>query len=233
MPNRKGYDRMIELSTSVTNALRDLEAGKLSNEELERCTEEARTLYERLVVLRHKMREAAVAPAAEPPPAVIEVSGPAPMRLDTRPPEVPIRQTSLIDAIAETEAVPGEVLGTDKPVVPTGPKEVTQVPKPAPTPAPAPVQKKTENTSVADRMEHAPVADLHKAIALSQKFWFVAELFRGQREIYEKTIDAINGLTTYDDAKALIDRDVLAQLQKPPGDDVLTTFMELVQRRFR
>jgi hypothetical protein len=82
-------------------------------------------------------------------------------------------------------------------------------------------------------MEHAPIADLHKAIALSQKFWFVAELFGGQRENYEKAIDAINGSKSIDQAKAYIDTEVIAKASKVPGDDVVSAFKELVERRFR
>lgn len=206
MPNAKGHERMLELTASIERALRDMEAGRLDAQGLERCTEEARSLYERLVVLRHKLREAA---AHAPPPPVATAP---PMRLDTRPPEA-TRQTSLIDAIAETEAPPP-------------PK--AKAPKATAAPPPA-----APKTTVADRLEQAPVADLHKAIALSQKFWFVAELFQGQRERYEKAIDAINAFQGLDEAKAFIDSDVLGVLPKPPGEDVLTTFLELVQRRFR
>lgn len=197
---------MLELSASIERALRELEAGRLDAEGLERCTEEARTLFERLVVLRHKAREAALAASG--------TASAAPMRLDTRPAEPPTRQTSLIDAIAETEA--------------KAPARKADAPKPAPAPKAA-----AKAPSVADRLEHAPVADLHKAIALSQKFWFVAELFGGQRDTYEKAVDTINACSTAEQAKAFIDSEVLAKLPKPPGEDVLTTFLELVQRRFQ
>lgn len=208
MPHGKGYERMLELTASIERALRELEAGHLDAEGVERCTDEARALFERLVVLRHKAREAALAASGA-------ASAVPPMRLDTRPPEPPTRQTSLIDAIAETEA--------------KVPAHKADAPKPAPSPKAA----AGKAPSVADRLEHAPVADLHKAIALSQKFWFVAELFSGQRDAYEKAVDTINACGTAEQAKAFIDREVLAKLPKPPGEDVLTTFLELVQRRFQ
>ena len=111
MPNEKGYERMHELTTSLKQAMGRLEEGKLGLDELEQCTTDARLLYERLVVLRHKLREAAVAvppvakraePAAGPEAPLAEVTA-EPIRLDTRPVEAPVHQTSLIDAIAETE----------------------------------------------------------------------------------------------------------------------------------
>lgn len=214
MPDRKGYERMLELTASIQHALRELEAGRLDAEGLDRCTEEARALYERLVVLRHKVREATLAAAAQPSAPAAPSAQETSIRLETRPPGTPTRQTSLIDAIAETE----QATRPQRQLKPKGPEK-----KPA---------RQAGGASVADRLEHAPVADLHKAISLSQKFWFVAELFAGQRERYEKAVDAINAAADLAQARAFIDREVLAPLPKPPGDDVLATFLELVQRRF-
>ena len=225
---------MNELIRSLQQAVGRLGEGKLDLPELEQSTEDARALYERLVVLRHKAREAAVGASR---PVAKEVSGVRPatveeaiaevdvkesvIRLDTRPaevPPVPPHQTSLIDAIAETEVTPAP-----KPPAPPKPK----APKPAP-----PKETPAQPISVADKMEHAPVADLRKAIALSQKFWFVAELFGGDRERYERAIDAINGMKSREEAEAYMRTEVTAKLSKPPGEEVATTFTDLLQRRF-
>ena len=215
-----------ELVRSLQQAMARLEEGKLGLGELDQCTEQARAVYERLVVLRHKAREATVAvqpgpPAAAPaPPQVAEPEPPA-IRLDTRPPEAHPQQTSLIDAIAETESA------------------VVQAPAPA---AKAPVQEAARREpakkqpapplSVADQLEQAPVADLRKAIALSQKFWFVAELFGGDRKRYEDALDALNAMATREQARAYMADEVLAKLDKPPGEEVVHSFTELLQRRF-
>ncbi len=183
-------------------------------------------MYERFVVLRHKAREAAVEAGrtahATPPkevPKPSAVSEPVPsIRLDTRPPEVHPQQTSLIDAIAETEAV--------EPAAPKAAPPPRREPvKPASMAAERPV-------TVADKLEQAPVADLRKAIALSQKFWFVAELFNGDRKLYEDTIDALNGMDGFPAAEAFLREQVTAKLPKPPGEEVATAFKDLLQRRF-
>ena len=233
MVQHKGYERMHELIASLQQALLRLEQGQLGSAELEQCTEDARALYERLIVLRHKAREMDITtPVTEPPqvkePVLVEKER-EPIRLDTRPPDLFVHQTSLIDAIAETE---------------TGRK--IEVPESAPAVKVAPIKVRAEKVArvadqppkerpvtVADKMEHAPVADLHKAIALSQKFWFISELFGGQRELYEGTIDGINGMATFEEAETHMRQEVLAKLNKPPGEDVLATFMELLHRRFR
>lgn len=231
MPNDKGYERITELAASVQRALAELEAGHLDAEGLERCTEEAQALYERLVVLRHKVREARQHPPA--PPAPVTVPN---LRLDTRPgPD--LRQTSLIDAIAESESTPAPTAPAPAAApAPTPAVAPAPAPPPAPPAAPAsapPKEPAPERPTLASKMEHAPVADLHKVIALSQKFWFVNELFGGRREAYDQAINAINGAKNFPEAKAYIDREITAKLTKPPGDDVLITFLELVQRRFR
>ncbi len=225
MPQNKASDRMNELLRSVQRALALLEEGKLGLPELEQCADDARAIHERLVVLRHKAREAHVAQerkAAEA--AVAAPEPPAPIRLDTRPPDVHPQQTSLIDAIAETESAPAPGPVIPEPVKPEAPKPPKVKPAPVANERPA---------SVADKMEHAPVADLRKAIALSQKFWFVAELFGNERDRYEKALDAINGMQSASEAEAFVRDEVMAKLPKPPGEEVANTFLELIKRRFR
>lgn len=227
MAQQKAPERLQELVRSLQQAMARLEEGKLGLAELEECTEQARAVFERLVVLRHKAREAAVAahfrqPAevAAPPPAVAEPEAPA-IRLDTRPPEAHPQQTSLIDAIAETEntAPPGPV-----PAAPPARPETTRQEAARKQPAPP--------RTVADKLEQAPVADLRKAIALSQKFWFVAEMFGGDRKRYEDALDALNAMANMEQARAYMADEVLAKLAKPPGEEVVHSFTELLQRRF-
>lgn len=241
---------MNELIRSLQQAMGRLGEGKLDLPELEQSTEDARALYERLVVLRHKAREAAVGASK---PVAKETTGVRPatveeaiaevdvkasvIRLDTRPAEVPpvaVHQTSLIDAIAETEVTPAPApKPAEEPAKPA--EEAPKPPAPLKPKAPKPVQPKetpAQPISVADKMEHAPVADLRKAIALSQKFWFVAELFGGDRERYEKAIDAINAMDSMENAEAYMRTEVTAKLPKAPGEEVAATFMDLLQRRF-
>jgi len=252
MATEKGFTRITELVSALNAALRDMEHGRLGAQGLERATEDSRELYERLVVLRHKVREAraamankaaqtTIAPKTEPGPQ-------ANIRLDTRPPESHPRQTSLIDAIAEHEEhvepkAQEQVHEATKPVI--EPKEPVpastlrepqgaapadaaalrepQVAAPAPTHAP----------SLAEKLGHAPIADLGKAISLSQKFQFLAELFEGHKEVYDKAIDTINGARAFDEAKRFVDTEVLARLKKEPDPETVSTFMELVERRFK
>lgn len=218
MPQPNAPENLNELVRSLQQAMDRLGDGKLDLAGLELCTEQARAVYERLVVLRHKAREVAVAatriapPAPAAAPASTADAAPT-IRLDTRPDGITPHQTSLIDAIAESE-------------------QHAMVQAAAPAPKAAKAKPAEKPVSVADKMEHAPVADLRKAIALSQKFWFVAELFGNDRKRYEEAIDTLNAMGGLPEAEAYYHKEVVAKLPKPPGDEVAATFKELLQRRY-
>ena len=269
MATEKGFTRITELVSALNAALRDMEHGRLGAQGLERATEDSRELYERLVVLRHKVREARAAMATKAaqqvPAPKPEPTAQAPIRLDTRPPESHPRQTSLIDAIAEHEEhdEPKEQVviqghqqeqGSERTKAVVEPKAQVQEAAKAPVEqkepssahagpavaatasraaAPAAVPAPAPAPSLAEKLEHAPIADLGKAITLSQKFQFMAELFSGQKEVYEQAITRINGAAAYDEAKRYVDAEVLARLQKQPDPDTVSSFMDLVQRRFK
>lgn len=224
MSTDKPFRRINELVAALAAADKGLTNGDLSADGLEAACDDARELYERLIVLRHKAREAMVDRPAEEPatakpgqnvlrePASPAVTEERPVRLDTRPPtEPPSRQTSLIDAIEHTEK---------------------QEPAKATTPTAAPERSPKAAPSVAEKLEKAAVADLGKAISLSHKFWFVAELFNGDRITYDKSIEKLNTLKDLSEAKAFIAAEVVAKLKKPADPEALATFNELVERRY-
>jgi hypothetical protein len=216
---------MHRLIDTLAKAIEAMDEGRLGTEALEQATDDARALYERLVVLRHKAREGKLVTTpfvAEPVPPPAELPA---MKLETRPVEPPVRQTSLIDAIAETEVpapAPPEVI--PMPVQP--PVQKPKAPKAQP-------KQEAKAASLGDRLEHAPIPDLHKAIALSQKFWFVAELFNGQRDRYERTIDGVNAAKSLDEARALLAQEVNAKSGKAPDPEALAALNELLDRRFQ
>lgn len=213
---------MEQLLQRLRTAFAALAEGKLDEAGLDAATQDAQALYERLVVLRHKLRERQK-PALAAAPAAVELPA---MRLDTRPAEEAPRQTSLIDAIAESEqGTAPEVPASSHPVAPP------VAPPPPPRPPEVPKAKPAAAASVADRLEHAPVTDLNKAIALSQKFWFVAELFDGQREQYEQAIAGMNGARNGEEARGLLAA-ILAKARRAPDPEAVKALQDLIDRRF-
>jgi len=220
--SEKAFQRIHELARELGERLKALDAGKLDRPGLEAATEEARELYERLVVLRHKAREGERPKAPEPPkeeaakaapkhdpkpevPPVVEATE-APIRLDTRPPDP--KQVSLMDVIAESEA----------------PKEK----------APAkPAAKADGPPTLKEKLEQTPLPDLAKGISLSDKFWFVAELFGGDRVAFEQGVETLNGRKDLADAQGYLKAEVLGKLKKAPDEEALAAFEELLQRRYK
>ncbi|MCB0810934.1 MAG: hypothetical protein KDB96_16770, partial [Flavobacteriales bacterium] len=138
-------------------------------------------------------------------PPVVEAAE-APIRLDTRPPDP--KQVSLMDVIAESEA----------------PKEK----------APAkPAAKADGPPTLKEKLEQTPLPDLAKGISLSDKFWFVAELFGGDRVAFEQGVETLNGRKDLADAQGYLKAEVLGKLKKAPDEEALAAFQELLQRRYK
>jgi len=246
MSMEKPFRKISELVAALANADKGMNAGTLKLEGLETACNDARELFERLVVLRHKARESSVGgdqkglgpvpsevvgSKEEKLPAEVSrnlVEDPVPLRLDTRPMEVGSRQTSLIEAI-ESIADPAETGRTPTPK-PESPAK-TEKPSTQESPTKGQTARPKAPPSVAEKLERAAVADLGKAISLSHKFWFVAELFNGDRINYERSIDKLNAFTSLELAETFVREEVLDKLKKPADPEAVTTFTDLVKRR--
>lgn len=236
MPTDKAFRTMNDLVNALAKTETALAAGALDLGGLETACADARELYERLVILRHKAREATVQAGHIPPhrpetaappdhtavatPPVAQVAEPSAIRLDTRPPEAAPRQVSLIEAIEASEKLPEMT---------AAPEEAAQTREPQLTPAPSGPQVPS---TLAEKLEKASIPDLAKAISLSHKFWFVAELFNGDRITYDKAVDRLNAMGGLAEAEAFIQAEVLTKLTKPADPEALATFNELVKRRY-
>lgn len=99
----------------------------------------------------------------------------------------------------EEEEAPAEPKVPESPAEPEKPeKTVAQVPEPKPAPAPEPAPNP-------NAVKYGtPVDDIRKAIAIGDRFLFVRELFGGNSELMQKTLDEINGCTSFDEAEALL-----------------------------
>lgn len=250
MSDDKGFRKMNELVDALRNAESGLRKGALGIDDLDRACNDARELYERLVVLRHKAREnrqlkdgtlrqaqgdahkgqeqarpeaAAPSPVAAPVPQKpsapvvdLPLTEVPVMKLDTRPQE--IRQTTLIEAIADTEK-------EDPPVMKTASEFLKEAmaAKAAPT--------KTAPT-VVEKLEKSHINDLGKAITVSDKFWFAKELFNDDRGALDRTIAELNSAKDLEEAMTLLELSIVPNPKKPADPDARATFMELLNRRF-
>jgi hypothetical protein len=91
---------------------------------------------------------------------------------------------------------------------------------------------KQSKTEVADRLGEMPVKDLKQAIGINDKFQFIQELFRGDIDMYERSIKTINECHTLQEAEYWIEREL--KIRQGWLDDTrpVQHFYSLVKKRF-
>lgn len=90
---------------------------------------------------------------------------------------------------------------------------------------------KTEETSIADKMQKSHIANIREAIGINDKFLFINELFNGDMSRYNKILDDINSMTT----KRGIDTFLLElkiQSQWANDNEAYLRFKEIIERKF-
>ncbi len=73
-----------------------------------------------------------------------------------------------------------------------------------------------------------PISDLRRAIGINDRFFFQRELFGGQADLFNQTIDQLNGLNSMDAALSFIS----TNFNWDPNNDAVTSFFALLRRRF-
>ncbi|MFN9800256.1 MAG: hypothetical protein ACK54P_09605, partial [Bacteroidota bacterium] len=83
--------------------------------------------------------------------------------------------------------------------------------------------------TLARKLESSPISDLKRAITLNQRFQFSRELFKGNNQDYEVTIDRLNTASREDALKTL--DNLRSRYEWNDESQVTQDFLELVQRR--
>ena len=91
---------------------------------------------------------------------------------------------------------------------------------------------KQDRKELAHLLKDAPVKDLRKAIGVNDKFVFISELFRGDEDMYERTIKTINGFHILPEAEYWMNRELKVKLGWNDNKETVQHFYQLVRRRF-
>ncbi|MEN9348880.1 MAG: hypothetical protein RLZZ77_2391 [Bacteroidota bacterium] len=275
------FQRLSEIASELQKHIELLESGQLSTPQVEVMTNQARELYERLIVLRFraydkdvKSQPAAEEQAATTPveavtetPVMVTEEKPqpfiAPIQLEESTPEVeePIQEIQFeinaptVEETEEEKAVESTPFSfrVSEPTV--APNQVNlidaieeiestqeiEAPKIEPAQFTSPLFK-TESVNdrlsktvgaqetLAQKMENTPISDLKKAITLNQRFQFSKELFKGNNQDYEVTIDRLN-TSSRDEAMRTLDT-LRSKYAWNNESIVAQDFTELVERRY-
>lgn len=195
------YTKLQELAATIQSKLEQLSSGNLSTTELEEMTEQSRELFERLVVLRFMAYDETVNGATKQTAQVTEEIITPPVQEEVK--WETTNQVSLIDAIEEvTKSEQVEEIQPLFSFDPTPKQEEAVISNMlfdlAALPATESVNEMLAKTmgsqreTLAQSLEHKPIADLKEAITLNQRFQFSRELFKGNNQDYEVAIDHLN-----------------------------------------
>lgn len=93
-------------------------------------------------------------------------------------------------------------------------------------------QLKEERVEVASKLEETPIRDLRKAISVNDRYLFTHTLFRGDENMYERSIKTINGFSIYPEAQYWIQRELKVKLGWSENHEAVKLFDHLIRRRF-
>ena len=133
--------------------------------------------------------------------------------------EMPLEPLESLEIIEEEEPVVEPV--AELIVEPAPQPEVKAEPVAAPQPAPRPVPQQTS-------LFGAAVEDIRQAISLGDRFLFQRELFAGNGELMQKTLDEINSLNSLSEAMDY----VLENFEWDKESTAVQLFENVLKRRF-
>lgn len=91
---------------------------------------------------------------------------------------------------------------------------------------------KTERAEISSFLTETPVRDLKKAIGVNDRFLFLSELFRGDIDMYERSIKTINNFRILAEAEYWIERELKVKIGWAENTEAVKQFDQLVKRRF-
>jgi hypothetical protein len=91
---------------------------------------------------------------------------------------------------------------------------------------------KVEKKELGSMLKEAPVRDLRKAIGINDRFVFINELFRGDENMYERSVKTINSFSILAEAEFWIQRELKVKIGWNENNEVVQHFDQLVRRRF-
>lgn len=92
--------------------------------------------------------------------------------------------------------------------------------------------RQQNNPTVADRLSAKPVGDLRKSIGINDRFTLINELFGGNQQLFMESIDKINNVNAYDEARKMLYEELAGKLKWNTEGNTFHVLDELVKRRF-
>jgi hypothetical protein len=94
------------------------------------------------------------------------------------------------------------------------------------------INKTNTGKSISEKLKSQPLLDLKLSIGINERFAFINELFHGDQQLYHQSIERINSMNVYDQAKSIIHDELMSQLNWKQDNQRFQEFDELIKRRF-
>ena len=247
---------MEELSERLHEKIKELAEGKLDIKELEALTDDARELYERLLILKYKAYEQYGKPKEETVKEKVEPIKEELKQLVEAEPEA-VEGSIDFSRITEVKEEEVEQVGFDFSAI----EEETQEEIDAEEPKEDVIEiakdiqvdafkdshvekleaedenslneklKSEEEQSLRKQFQSAPVSDIKKEISIAKKFEYITFMFEGKNELYEAAIEDLNNCASGEEAKNKLN-DYAVKHNWDLENKSIIKFVELVERRY-
>ncbi len=85
----------------------------------------------------------------------------------------------------------------------------------------------TQDNNLSSNLILKPIKNIKSAISINNRIMFTRDLFNNNNDLYNKTIDSINGMSSFEEAEILINNTI-----KNRDSETFNSFIELISRRF-
>lgn len=91
-----------------------------------------------------------------------------------------------------------------------------------------------QENDLSSRLGSKPVTLIENAMGINERIFTINELFRGDRELFQQTVDTINRSESYDQAKEFLMTGIASELKWSSENNAekATAFIRLIQRKF-
>jgi hypothetical protein len=239
------FQSLNQLAVNISKNIESLSNGQLNNDQIEKLTSDTRELYERMIVIRHKMYEKfgksestakSIDEVKEIEPKkeeeIIDFSEPEKepeiemMSFDFSEPEPLIEEKTeeVTEVITETTieekiTITEETTTTLSESINTENHSLNDV------------FKSTGSNSLADKLNQTAIQDLKSNIDINKKFKFINELFNGSNENYNAAIEELNNCSDADIARSKL-TEMSSSNNWDVESDAVGVFVQLIERRY-
>ena len=91
----------------------------------------------------------------------------------------------------------------------------------------------SKNPSLADNFQNQKINNIAKSISLNQKFVFVKELFNGNLDNFEKSLNQLDSFDSWEEANEFIEEKIAPEYNWDISKDSVADFTSIVERRYR